>query len=111
MQLSIPKPISIILESEILEAQAQYDFTARSSREVSFRAGDTILLYAQVSQVGGISLQINLSWMSNCKTSLVDWIQMTFACGRVVQLKCSHFKLGLIEIKHPGMNTIFVGEQ
>jgi len=36
-------------ESEILEAQAQYDFTARSSREVSFKSGDTILLYAQVS--------------------------------------------------------------
>ena len=37
-----------ILESEILEAQAQYDFTARSSREVSFRAGDNITLYSQV---------------------------------------------------------------
>jgi len=36
-------------KSEVLEAHAQYDFTARSSREVSFRKGDTILLYAQVS--------------------------------------------------------------
>merc|ERR1719237_607005 len=36
-------------ESEVLEAAAQYDFQARSSREVSFRKGDTILLYAQVS--------------------------------------------------------------
>jgi len=36
-------------ESEVLEAQAQYDFTARSSREVSFKKGDTILLYGQVS--------------------------------------------------------------
>ena len=35
-------------ESEVLEAAAQYDFQARSSREVSFRKGDTILLYAQV---------------------------------------------------------------
>ena len=37
-----------ILESEILEAQAQYDFTARSSREVSFRTGDSITLFSQV---------------------------------------------------------------
>ena len=36
-------------ESEMLEATAQYDFTARSSREVSFTAGSSILLYAQVS--------------------------------------------------------------
>ena len=42
-------PVEIFAESEVLEAQAQYDFTARSSREVSFRKGDTILLYAQVS--------------------------------------------------------------
>ena len=82
MQLNRPKPILIILESEILEAQAQYDFTARSSREVSFRAGDTILLYAQVCQVGGISLQMNLSLISNCKSSLVDWIQLTFECAK-----------------------------
>ena len=33
-----------------MEAHAQYDFTARSSREVSFKKGDTILLYAQVKQ-------------------------------------------------------------
>ena len=38
-------------ESEVLEAHAQYDFTARSSREVSFRKGDTILLYAQVTHI------------------------------------------------------------
>jgi len=36
-------------ESEILEAHAQYDFTARSSREVSFCAGASISLYSQVS--------------------------------------------------------------
>ena len=40
--------MNFILESEVLEAQAQYDFSARSSREVSFKKGDTILLYAQV---------------------------------------------------------------
>ena len=37
------------LESEMLEAVAQYDFTARSSREVSFTKGATILLYCQAS--------------------------------------------------------------
>ena len=51
----------VILESEVLEAHAQYDFTARSSREVSFKKGDTILLYAQVKQGvarwGGYKLQ------------------------------------------------------
>ena len=36
-------------ESEVLEAHALYDFKARSSREVNFRKGDTILLYRQVS--------------------------------------------------------------
>jgi len=36
-------------KSEMLEATAQYDFTARSSREVSFTKGDTILLYCQAS--------------------------------------------------------------
>ena len=46
----------------MLEAHAQYDFTARSSREVSFKKGDTILLYAQVKQGvakwgGGYKLQ------------------------------------------------------
>jgi len=36
-------------KSEMLEAVAQYDFTARSSREVSFTKGATILLYCQAS--------------------------------------------------------------
>ena len=36
-------------ESEVLEAIAQYDFTARSSREVSFMKGDIIVLYSQAS--------------------------------------------------------------
>merc|ERR1719264_1601263 len=36
-------------KSEVLEAHALYDFKARSSREVNFRKGDTILLYRQVS--------------------------------------------------------------
>ena len=36
-------------ESELMEAQALYDFNARSSREVNFRKGDTILLEKQVS--------------------------------------------------------------
>lgn len=33
----------------MLEAQALYDFKARSSREVNFHKGETILLYKQVS--------------------------------------------------------------
>ena len=33
----------------MLEAIAQYDFTARSSREVSFMKGDVIVLYSQAS--------------------------------------------------------------
>jgi len=32
-----------------MEAQALFDFKARSSREVNFKKGDTILLYKQVS--------------------------------------------------------------
>jgi SLIT-ROBO Rho GTPase activating protein len=36
-------------KSETLEAQALYDFTARSTREVSFHKGDTVSLTRQVS--------------------------------------------------------------
>jgi len=36
-------------EAEFLEAIAQFDFAARSGREVGFRKGDTITLYSQVS--------------------------------------------------------------
>ena len=32
-----------------MEAQALYDFKARSSREVNFHKGDTIVLFKQVS--------------------------------------------------------------
>ncbi|KAG0418838.1 hypothetical protein HPB47_004564 [Ixodes persulcatus] len=35
--------------SEVLEATAQYDFAARSERELSFKRGDHLTLYAQVS--------------------------------------------------------------
>ncbi|XP_066594494.1 SLIT-ROBO Rho GTPase-activating protein 1-like isoform X2 [Prorops nasuta] len=36
-------------ESENLEATAQFDFNARSDRELSFKKGDTLTLYTQVS--------------------------------------------------------------
>ncbi|XP_070151056.1 SLIT-ROBO Rho GTPase-activating protein 1 isoform X1 [Polyergus mexicanus] len=36
-------------ESETLEATAQFDFNARSERELSFKKGDTLTLYTQVS--------------------------------------------------------------
>ena len=36
-------------ESETLEAVAQFDFTARSQRELSFKKGDLLTLYTQVS--------------------------------------------------------------
>ena len=45
----LPFLVSFALESEILEAQALYDFKARSSREVNFHKGETIILYKQVS--------------------------------------------------------------
>ena len=38
-----------VAESETLEAQALYDFSARSAREVNFHKGDTITLFKQVS--------------------------------------------------------------
>lgn len=37
------------LESENLEATAQFDFNARSERELSFKKGDTLTLFTQVS--------------------------------------------------------------
>lgn len=37
------------LEAETLEAIAQFDFTARSQREFSFKKGDLLTLYPQVS--------------------------------------------------------------
>ena len=39
----------MLAELEYLEAQALYDFSARSVREVNFNKGDTIVLYKQVS--------------------------------------------------------------
>lgn len=36
-------------ESDFLEAVAQFDFTARSPRELSLKKGETLVLYAQVS--------------------------------------------------------------
>ncbi|XP_051170532.1 SLIT-ROBO Rho GTPase-activating protein 1-like isoform X2 [Leptopilina boulardi] len=36
-------------ESENLEAVAQFDFNARSERELSFKKGDTLILFTQVS--------------------------------------------------------------
>ena len=36
-------------ESEAMEAQALYDFNARSAREVNFHKGDTLVLFKQVS--------------------------------------------------------------
>ncbi|CAH0550335.1 unnamed protein product [Brassicogethes aeneus] len=36
-------------DSDIIEAMVQYDFTARSAREVSLKKGDAVILYAQVS--------------------------------------------------------------
>ena len=47
--LQLSKAWFLFSESEILEAQALYDFKARSSREVNFSKGDTIILYKQVS--------------------------------------------------------------
>ena len=44
----------------MLEAQAQYDFTARSSREVSFKKGDTIILFAQVYYIKHLTKVSNL---------------------------------------------------
>ena len=40
---------SDVAETEVLEAQALYDFKARSSREVNFSKGDSIVLFKQVS--------------------------------------------------------------
>jgi SLIT-ROBO Rho GTPase activating protein len=39
----------IFAESESMEAQALYDFSARSAREVNFHKGDTVTLFKQVS--------------------------------------------------------------
>lgn len=36
-------------DSENIEATAQFDFIARSNRELSLKRGDTVTLYSQVS--------------------------------------------------------------
>lgn len=41
--------LHIFGKSETLEALAQFDFTARSEREISFKKGDTLRLHTQVS--------------------------------------------------------------
>ena len=42
-------PYIFFTESETLEAQALYDFNARSAREINFHKGDTLTLFKQVS--------------------------------------------------------------
>lgn len=37
------------IETEVMEAVAQFDFNARSQRELSFKKGDTLMLHNQVS--------------------------------------------------------------
>ena len=37
------------VESEVIEAIAAYDFDGRGGRELSFKKGQTLLLYSQVS--------------------------------------------------------------
>ncbi|CAG0884276.1 unnamed protein product [Darwinula stevensoni] len=41
--------LQLFTKSEVLEAVAQFDFTARTPRELSFKKGETLTLYAQVS--------------------------------------------------------------
>lgn len=38
-----------ILESDIIEAVAQYDFSGRTDRELSFKKNDTLIVYTRVS--------------------------------------------------------------
>lgn len=38
-----------VLDSENMEATAQFDFIARSDRELSLKKGDTVTLFSQVS--------------------------------------------------------------
>lgn len=38
-----------VLDSENMEATAQFDFIARSDRELSLKKGDNVVLYTQVS--------------------------------------------------------------
>lgn len=39
----------VLTDSENMEATAQFDFIARSDRELSLQKGDTVTLYSQVS--------------------------------------------------------------
>lgn len=39
----------VVADSENMEATAQFDFIARSDRELSLKKGDTVTLYSQVS--------------------------------------------------------------
>lgn len=41
---------SFLLEPDVIEATALFDFDARSPRELSFKRGDVLVLYNQVSQ-------------------------------------------------------------
>ena len=41
-----PLPVS---DPEMMEALAQYDFTGRTEREISFKKGDVLVVFKQVS--------------------------------------------------------------
>lgn len=47
--LETKKSKNFLVDSENMEATAQFDFIARSDRELSLKKGDTVTLYSQVS--------------------------------------------------------------
>ncbi len=59
-----------VLESELLEAQALYDFCARSPREVNFNKGDTITLFKQVSAKVAVKVKPSNSFFAKVSN---DW--------------------------------------
>lgn len=40
----------MVVDADVFEATAGYDFEGRSEKELSFKKGDTLLLYNQVSK-------------------------------------------------------------
>lgn len=45
-QLSFP----VVSDADVFEVVAKFDYEGRSDRELSFKKGDTLLLYTQVSE-------------------------------------------------------------
>ncbi|UYV74218.1 SRGAP1 [Cordylochernes scorpioides] len=92
-------------EAEGLEAVAQYDFSARSDRELSFRRGDTLQLHSQVS---GDWWRGSLAGRDGLVPDKYILLKIRTRCGLVDK---AQFGLDIIITSHKSCSTSCIPEE